>query len=69
MAETLEKKYEENVGHPPRTLPEDHPDYWQWTYKGGPAERATLLDMLSLDGPDSQPPQEETLWDVEAKGE
>lgn len=59
-----EKAYEENVGRPPRNLPEDHPDRWQWEYRGTRAERESLLGrLLGEEIEEDEPPsQEETLW-------
>lgn len=51
-----EKAYEENVGKPPQNLPEDHPDLWQWRYRGTKVERDALLAELAL-----KPPEEEEV--------
>lgn len=46
----------------PRNLPDDHPDRWQWEYRGTRDERETLLERLA--GADDQdgPPQGEELF-------
>lgn len=61
------KRYEENVGHPPQNLPKDHPDKWQWEYRGSKADKEGLLARLRGNDPvnieeDDGPPQDETLW-------
>lgn len=55
------ERYEENVGRPPRNLPDGHPDRWQWGYTGTREERESLLDRLA-GSPHADSPQEETLW-------
>lgn len=40
--------YEKEMGRPPTLLPDDHPDRWQWDYRGTKAEREELLDRLDL---------------------
>jgi len=47
--------YERHVGRPPARLPEDHPDAWQWDYRGTPAERERLRGELGL-VPDDEAP-------------
>jgi hypothetical protein len=54
--ESLEQAYERNVGHPPRNLPDDHPDRWQWEYRGTKAEREGLLERLGLPVEEELPP-------------
>lgn len=57
-----ERLYRAEVGDP-RNLPDDHPDKWQWDYRGTKAERETLLERLGITPDDDEPPtQEETLW-------
>lgn len=46
--EKLAAEYEQEVGHPPRNLPDDHPDKWQWEYTGTKAEREELRERLGL---------------------
>lgn len=46
--------YEEELGRPPRNLPDDHPDRWQWEYRGSKEEREELLDRLSPELPVEQ---------------
>lgn len=46
--EKLVKMYREAAGRDPRNLPEDHPDFWQWAYRGTPQERADLEESLRL---------------------
>lgn len=53
-------EYEENVGHEPHNLPEDHPDRWQWLYRGSREEREHLLERL-VELPQEAHEQEE-LW-------
>lgn len=47
----------------PRNLPDDHPDRWQWEYRGTRDERSTLLGRLAgvTDDQDG-PPQDEELF-------
>ena len=40
--QTLIEKYKSAVGRPPRNLPDDHPDRWQWDYRGTKEQRAAL---------------------------
>lgn len=42
----LELNYIRAVGHPPRNLPPEHPDRWQWEYGGTKVEREGLLERL-----------------------
>ncbi len=51
----LAAAYEEAVGHPPRNLDADHPDHWQWVYRGTKEERQKALEMLGLVADDEQP--------------
>lgn len=55
--ERQERDYVRNVGREPRNLPEDHPDRWQWEYRGTKEERARLRETLGLDDDtDEDPP-------------
>lgn len=36
------------MGRPPANLPDDHPDRWQWDYRGTKAEREALVERLDL---------------------
>lgn len=46
---TDEKRlYRESTGKEPRNLPDDHPDAWQWKYRGSKAEREALMARLGL---------------------
>ena len=38
--------YKHNVGKEPERLPDDHPDAWQWSYKGTKGEREQLPELL-----------------------
>lgn len=40
--------YESAVGHEPRNLPEDHPDLWQWLYRGTPADKEKLAAWMDV---------------------
>lgn len=40
------EEYIGNVGREPENLPEDHPDRWQWLYRGSREEREHLLERL-----------------------
>ncbi len=44
--------YTESVGHEPRNLPDDHPDVWQWLYRGTPEEKQRALSLLGLPNED-----------------
>jgi hypothetical protein len=46
-ADDLRGRYREIVGRDPAELPPDHPDRWQWEYRGSRDERAALLERLS----------------------
>ena len=48
--------YTRNVGHEPRNLPDDHPDLWQWLYRGGKEERARAMQLLGLVDADEDTP-------------
>ena len=50
-----EKWYEEMFGRPPSRLPEDHPDAWQWEYRGGKAEFEEMQQKLGLVKDDGGP--------------
>lgn len=53
-------RYEEVVRRPPPPgLPDDHPDAWQWKYRGTKDEREELLDRLS----DAPPVEQPALFD------
>jgi hypothetical protein len=41
-------EYTRNVGHEPRNLPDDHPDVWQWLYRGTPKQKEKLLEFLGI---------------------
>lgn len=56
-----ERLYRQELGEP-RNLPDDHPDVWQWRYRGTPKEREQLLEALGLVDDDVPASQEETLW-------
>jgi hypothetical protein len=45
-------EYTRNVGHEPRNLPDDHPDAWQWKYRGTREERQKLSDLFGIPDPD-----------------
>lgn len=59
--------YSRNVGHPPKNLPDDHPDLWQWKYGGRKAEREQLLERLGL--PPEEPEDDEELVVIEGQEE
>jgi hypothetical protein len=40
-------RYQSDVGREPSELPEDHPDRWQWDYRGTKDEREGLLERLT----------------------
>jgi hypothetical protein len=40
--------YEAAQGRPPSRLPDDHPDAWQWAYRGGKAEYEERMGELGL---------------------
>jgi hypothetical protein len=40
--------YEAAQGRPPSRLPDDHPDAWQWAYRGGKSEFEELQQKLGL---------------------
>lgn len=44
-----EERYRKEVGRDARNLPEDHPDVWQWKYRGTKAEQEELLERLGLE--------------------
>jgi hypothetical protein len=41
-------EYTRNVGHEPRNLPDDHPDVWQWLYRGTPKQQERLREFLGI---------------------
>ena len=44
-----EKLYEENTQRKPvRRFPKEHPDAWQWDYRGGKKERDAMAERLGL---------------------
>lgn len=47
--------YEQALGRPPSRLPDDHPDAWQWAYRGGKAEFEELQLKLGLVKDDGGP--------------
>lgn len=55
-------EYKRNVGHEPRNLPEDHPDRWQWLYRGTREEREQLLDRLFPPEVEGDTPTQEELF-------
>jgi len=50
------REYEENVGKAPEALPDDHPDRWQWDYRGTKNEREALAEKLGLGDQDDDVP-------------
>jgi len=44
----LRERYLAEVGKEPVVLSCDHPDLWQWEYRGTRAEREELAEMLGL---------------------
>jgi hypothetical protein len=48
--------YEQEMGRSPRNLPEDHPDYWQWSYRGTKEERESLRERLGLPAEEDELP-------------
>lgn len=44
-----EELYEAELGRPPSRLPDDHPDAWQWSYRGTKIEREALLAAFMED--------------------
>lgn len=54
------RRYVENVGHEPPDAPEEYA--WQWRYRGRPAERELLADLLQQEAEETPPEQEETLF-------
>lgn len=62
----IEDDYRDNVGRDPQNLPDDHPDRWQWEFRGTPEERERLRDWLDGNTPDAAlddpPSQEESLF-------
>lgn len=50
--EELAAAYLQNVGKPHANLPEDHPDHWQWEYRGTAAEREEMKIRLGLVEPE-----------------
>lgn len=44
--EELVVAYREQVGREPGRLADDHPECWQWEYRGRADERETLLERL-----------------------
>jgi hypothetical protein len=59
----LEAEYEKAMGRRPTRLPDDHPDAWQWDYRGTKEERDQLLELLSQGAPE-EPAAEQTSLDV-----
>lgn len=58
------ERYRENVGRDPvERFPADHPERWQWDYRGSKAERAELAERLEVPGEDAPASQEESLFD------
>lgn len=54
------RRYVENVGHEPPEVPDEYA--WQWRYRGRPAERELLADLLETEAEETPPEQEETLF-------
>lgn len=54
--EWLVLAYQRQVGKEPGRLPEDHPDAWQWEYRGTKAERDSLRREMGLDVVDEPAP-------------
>jgi hypothetical protein len=50
-----EELYVAEKGRPPERLPEDHPDAWQWEYRGSKAEYEDLQGKLGLLKEDGAP--------------
>ena len=48
MVRDPEREYEKEMGRPAARLPDDHPDAWQWDYRGTKAEREEMIDRLGL---------------------
>ena len=44
----LVEQYIRETGRDPRNLPEDHPDHWQWNYRGTKEEREALATTMGL---------------------
>ena len=44
--------YTRAVGHEPRNLPDDHPDLWQWLYRGTPKDKEQLAAWMGLADPE-----------------
>jgi hypothetical protein len=42
------EEYTRTVGHEPRNLPDDHPDVWQWLYRGTRDDRERLRSFLGF---------------------
>lgn len=59
-------EYVRNVGREPENLPEDHPDRWQWLYRGTRDEREHLLERL-VELPQEVHQQEELWPETETK--
>jgi hypothetical protein len=57
---SLEDRYRENVGHDPAPCPPE--TEWQWKYRGTPAERELLADLLESEVAVEQPAEQETLF-------
>lgn len=41
-------EYKRAVGHDPRNLPEEHPDHWQWVYRGTKEDKEKLRLFLGI---------------------
>ena len=48
------REYERSVGHGPQNLPDDHPDHWQWVYRGTKEDKEKLRSLLGI--PDEDEP-------------
>ena len=63
MTKREEELYEAEQGRPASRLPDDHPDAWQWSYRGTKAERETLLASLIEEEPSVIEGQEQLFDD------
>jgi hypothetical protein len=63
MGSRSDDRYIAEIGEP-RNLPDDHPDLWQWLYRGLREERESLLAMLAEeDATVVEEPQAERLFE------
>ena len=55
--ESEEERYERVTGRKPtRRYPKDHPDAWQWDYRGGKKEKEAMAERLGLLEDEGPPP-------------